>query len=428
MKQFIANRARMLLGDRFYDVAYWYLLFRKLPTPSTSKPKLLILDHFFTQDIKALLRENKDFECIILPADPFRYVGIKIFPKGVDSYSVFNNSKLEPVKKRYSKIVERCIEKLINKYHPVAMISPSDNFFYIREFVRGFQRKKIPFIVSDKEGTICPAYFVHYAKYIRETSPLISDYIFVWSERQKDFWIEAGTDAKKIFVVGQPRSDFWRQPDRWRTKRELGIPKLRENAKLLLFFTYDPWSYTPEYMIEKGKMHWDMLRNQTDPVIFAYAKDHPEVDVVIKAHPQQSDIDQVKQIIHNQGLHNVFLVTGPSLSNHLIVNADCVIGFQTTALSEAMNTDVPIIYTFWGEAKDRWSEDLIPFHKTNALFVATSPDMLKTYIDTSMHDFTMTKDQKEARKQFINEYLSVVDGESCKRTFETLKRIIKKHG
>jgi hypothetical protein len=52
------------------------------------------------------------------------------------------------------------------------------------------------------------------------------------------------------------------------------------------------------------------------------------------------------------------------MSNGLIVNADCIIGFQTTALIEAMVTEKLIIYTFWGEAREKLSLDLIPFKRT----------------------------------------------------------------
>ena len=64
--------------------------------------------------------------------------------------------------------------------------------------------------------------------------PEIADYILVWSERQKLFWEKTGVNSDKIKVVGQPRSDFWKQPTRWLPKNKLGIPGLRQNTKLIL--------------------------------------------------------------------------------------------------------------------------------------------------------------------------------------------------
>ena len=425
MKQILTATLKFLLKDYFYDLVYWYLFFRKNHINSPDKKRIVIVNHFFDQDIEALKIANKDFEFIILDAKILRYVGVDLFPKEVDKYTVFNSSKVDPYKRRYKLVMNRFINKLRKKYDPIAVVSPSDGFFYIRQLVSSLQDHNLPFIVSDKEGTICPAYFVHYAKYIQDNSPLIADHILVWTQRQKEFWEKTGVDSNKIVVVGQPRSDFWKQQNRWKSKNELGIEGLREKNKMILFLTYDPWSYTPEYMIEKGEMHWDVLRNETDAVIFAYAKANPDIDIVIKAHPQQSDIDLVRQSIVNEGVTNVFLVTGPDLSNHLIVSADCIIGFQSTALIESMVTEKPVIYTFWGEAKDGWSADLIPFHENKGIYIAKSPNELEEYIKTAMLGVPLSDEQKKERHDFVMEYLSIVDGSSADRTLDAIKDLCK---
>ncbi|MFH1171407.1 MAG: CDP-glycerol glycerophosphotransferase family protein [bacterium] len=412
-----------VIGDRSYDLVYWWLFFRTTPVPRNKKKTLIILNHVFEQDLEALELANHTFNFVILSAFLLRHVGTSMFPPSVENFRIYNSPELEPIRKRYRKVVDRFVRRLKDTYHPVAMIAPSDNFFYVRELVAALRDQGIPYFVVDKEGTICPAYFIHFADYIKENCPLIAEHILVWSERQRQFWEKTGVASSKITVVGQPRSDFWRQPQRWLAKNDLGIPGLRPDAKVILFFTYDPWAYTPDYMIEKGEMHWDVLRDQTHHALFTLAQEHPELDFIIKAHPQQLDRVEIQQEIDRYGVKNVFLVTGSTLSNHLIVNADCIIGFQTTALIESMLTDKPIIYTFWGEAKTKWSNDLIPFDTTKGVLVAESPEALRQSVIDAIAYPELTPEQRSAREHFVQEYLQMVDGHSSERTLRELDRL-----
>lgn len=424
VKTMLNSALQRLLGDRFYDLYFWYFFLRKTPKPTGKKKNILVVNHVFEQDIEALEKANTTFNFITISAFVLRNVGTLFFPPEVESYTFFNSPSLDPIKKRYEKVIDRFIDRLIKKYTLSGIISPSDNFFYIRQLVLSAQKRQIPFIVVDKEGTICPAYFTHFARYIREKCPLLADSILVWSDRQKLFWEKTGVPKDRIYVTGQPRSDFWHQQDRWLSKEQLGIPGLRSTSKILLFFTYDPWAYTPDYMIEKGEMNWSRLRQETTRVIYAFAKKHPEIDVIIKAHPQQLDLKELQEDIDAQHTTSVHLVTGSTLSNQLIINADCIVGFQSTALIEAMLTKKPILYTFWGEARDKWSKDLIPFHETAGVTVTASPDQLAESLEKAFLIHELPKDVEVARKVFVDEYFFSVDGQASRRTLDVLERLI----
>ena len=363
------------------------------------------------------------FELISIDAAPMRAAAKSIFTVDVERYATYNSPELAPLRRRYRRAVGRFADQLIRRYQPVAVAAPSDNFFWVRELIPALRERVVPYLVLDKEGTICPAYFQHFARYIKDECPFISEHILVWTERQRDFWQRTGVPPAKITVTGQPRSDYWRQPARWIDQRELGIGPVREHAKLLLFFSYDPWAYTPDYMIEKGEMHWEVLRGETHAEIYAFAQRHPEVDVVIKAHPQQPDVPTLRAEAASRGLTNVHIATGPKISNHLIACADVVVGFQTTALIESMVTDKPIIYTFWGEARDHWASDLIPFHETTGVDVAGSPAELATMLDAAIAKPALSDARKAARKAFVEEYLGNVDGGSSRRTLDRVREL-----
>jgi len=426
MKTIVRKILHGLLGDYYLDISLWWFFFRLTPVPPGDKPRLLVIDHVFDQDLEALQRANSKYSFIIINAFFLRNIATLTFPPSVESYRSYNGTEMAPIRRRWRSVMDRFVKRVHKKYSICAVIAPSDNFFYVRELISALHDRKIPYYVIDKEGTICPAYFEHFAKYIKDHCPLIADHILVWSDRQRDFWLKTGVVSDMITVTGQPRSDFWKQSDRWLTKKQLGIPGLRTGHKLFLFFTYDPWAYTPDYMVERGEMHWEELRHQTHDVLFNFARQHSEIDVVIKAHPQQVDLHELQATIARSGTNNVYLATGSKISNHLIVNADCIIGFQTTALIEAMVTDKPIIYTFWGEARDRWANDLIPFHKSRGLTVASSQSELLQVLESSLNPTPILKEQREARHDFVNEYLSSIDGLAAKRTIDELDRLIRR--
>jgi CDP-glycerol glycerophosphotransferase (TagB/SpsB family) len=177
-------------------------------------------------------------------------------------------------------------------------------------------------------------------------------------------------------------------------------------------------------MIAKGEMHWDKLRGETHRTLFAFAKSQPQIDIVIKTHPQQLDLKEIQKEINDSGANNIIVASGPTISNQLIVNADCVIGFQTTALIEAMVTDKPIIYTFWGEAKDRWANDLIPFHQTEGVLTVTSSEQLTNALTSIVTQKNINPGQRQARDTFIAEYFTTVDGRSAQRTIEAIDRLL----
>lgn len=428
MMALFANLLQRVFGDRAFDMFFWWLFFRITPVPSDGdRIPILVFNHVFEQDLEALQRVNKRFSFIILSGFTLRNMATRIFPPTVESYHVYNSTELAPLRERWHQIMSRFVEHLVRRYHIQAVIAPSDSFFYVRELIPVLHQHQIPYYVVDKEGTICPAYFTHYAQYIHDHCPLLADHILVWSERQKQFWIKSGVEPNRITITGQPRSDFWRQPDRWLKKTDLGLPGLRQTAPFFLFFTYDPWAYTPDYMVAKGEMHWEVLRAETHATLFDFARRHPEIDLVLKIHPQQLDRREIQDEIDRASAANVSLATGSTISNQLIVNADCIIGFQTTALIEAMITDRPIIYTFWGEAKDRWANDLIPFHETAGVQTVTNPDSLLAALEAIRAMQPINATTRQARDKFVTEYFTSVDGQASSRTLAALAKLLRVH-
>ena len=192
---------------------------------------------------------------------------------------------------------------------------------------------------------------------------------------------------------------------------------------LVLFFSFSPSAYIAPDLYRTGEISWEKLFYDTHYSILDLAEAYPGIEFIIKTHPQQkiTDIDFIDRI---KQLRNVYFSEGARVSNHLIVNSNVVAGFLTTALIEAMVCGKPIVYSFWGDAKEKWKENIIPFHNSNALFVANNKEDFKKKIIECINLKEIPKSQVKARKIFINEFFNQCDGKSAKRTIDTINRIV----
>jgi surface carbohydrate biosynthesis protein len=391
-----------------------------------SGPKILIINHHYDQDIEAIINGCKSFcEFFVIDAMP-TYNRASLFFKTTDErdgmipYSKIDQRNIQG----YRKVSRKIYEDIYSAFAFDGVLMPSDSFWWIREFLEIAKEKGTPRIVLDKEGMISPYYYEVHSQQIRERYPFMSDHLLVWSDRQKKFWMKSGVAQRDIEVLGQPRSDFFFNEDRWLSKKDLG---LEEKRKTILFFTFDIDAYIhifPAEEIQSRSLSWLPLRNDINDVLIKFAKSHDNVDVVIKVHPQQSDIGHIRKIFSETGLTNVKMMEGANLSNHLIVNSDLIIGFQTTAIVEALLTEKPVIYAAWSDTEKKLRDDLIPLHDCKGLVKADSKEKFVKLLDLWLAGEKMGGDLAY-RKEFTDYYLRA-DGKVGERLSKTLVDIVRK--
>lgn len=390
--------------------------------------KILILNHFFDQDIEAIQQANKlrKHDIQVLPYERIFDEVCKILPENAKSDTTYNSADLSEIKPQLRETVNNLIKKIRKKFQFDIFVTPSDLFYWLREFIFMLKEMGIKVVVIDKEGMISPHFFVE-TEIIKEKCPFISDYIAVWSERQKVFWKACGAQEDKIIVTGQPRSDILFQNNRWKNRKQLN-KKLSNDRKIVLFFSYDSWAYIPWDDYASGKISWKELLQQTFNVIIEFAKNNPNTDIIVKMHPQQygDDKKNIEEICKKANLRNVYLMAGSATGYDLILNSDVIVGFQTTAIAEAMMTDKPVIYTFWTKACRDFEQGLIPYKKSNALLVADSPESLKEFIEQSLKYPEVNEQMKSSREKFVEEYFYKVDGNSSLRVLEFLEKLMNK--
>lgn len=332
--------------------------------------RVLALDHYFDQDLRALEAhprlEVRRFPYRRLRAPAMRIMGSQV-AHGLRAY---NQPGIAAARNRYVAWLAREVERLYLERGFDVLVLPSDTFFYVRALPAAAHRLGLPVVVVQKETTVSQATMQNFSSELSAEAPFISDFMTVCSDRQREFWIRAGADESRIAVTGQPRFDVYAST----------APAPRSSPLRVLFLTYALDAYVPGAGRGKGLRTWEPLRDETETALVDLARAGAS-EVVVKCHPQQDRRDVARNLAALAGPawnRGVSLARQDADTRELIIGADVVVGFQTTALYEAVAARRPVIYAAWGDAYERYRGGLIPFHEAprDCVRHASSRDML----------------------------------------------------
>ena len=392
--------------------------------------KLVVFNHCYDIDLFMLQRAAKKRDDVeILAIDPWRLmypIARYYLPESATELKGYIDPKLEDAKKELRSVYSGIIAGAKTKHDQLVFLAPSDQFFWIREFVWACKEQNVPFMVQDKEGTIAGHVFESHSKEIKKYLPFISDYGMYWSESHRNFLIACGAKPEKLFVIGQPRSDYWKHKECWKSKNkvisELGFPN--NKGRIVLYFDFDAHYYLMDDQIKAG-MSWESLLCDMHSVIVDSAKVNPDINYVFKLHPQAPNRNAVTDKMNAIGLPNIKVVAGASMTNDLIANADLIIGFHSTAMLEAMLTDIPVVYAFWGGA-EMVSDVFIPFHLNKGIEVVKGKEefrqVLTKYIDSDFKSADIADIRRE-RKLLTDKYFYNPDGKVSDRVLDKIKEL-----
>lgn len=366
--------------------------------------RVLALDHFSRQDRDALIAAGGDeFAWRTVPYWRFRDRANEIFPPDVrHGLEAWARPELEPQRRSFSAWCRRELARLYVEWPFDVMLLPSDAFYYVRTFPENCHELGVPVFVAQKETTITEHTFAEHAPEVESYAPFISDRMTVCSERHKQFWVAAGSDPSLIDVTGQPRFDVYAHPRAHSAGR-----------RTVLFLSYEPDAY-----LHEGGAGWLDLRDETERVLVDSTADG--WDVLVKLHPlQDREAERASLEAKADGNPLVRLAPADADTRELILAADAVVGFQTTALYEAMAADKPVAYTAWGALYERFAPQLIPFDKRDDLLqVVRSGDELRRWLREPP---PVEPWLRERRLAFIEEMLGPFDGGASRRTLHAIR-------
>lgn len=372
--------------------------------------RVLALDHFSGQDRDALVAAGGNaFAWRTIPYWRFRDPANELFPPEVrEGLESWTRPELELPRRAFAAWCRRELARLYLEWPFDVLLLPSDAFYYVRSLPDACHELGIPVFVAQKETTITDYSMVEHASQVRAFAPFVSDRMTVCSDRHKRFWVEAGTDPCSIDVTGQPRFDVYAEPA---SAASTGA------RRTVLFLSYEPDAYLLD--AADRAVGWLDLRDETERILYESTDDG--WDVVVKLHPLQDREREAAAIAAKVGANpRVRLAAENADTRQLIRAADAVVGFQTTALYEAMAADKPIAYTAWGSAYEQFVSLLIPFEqRSDLLQVMRSPDELTAWLRSPP---PVEPEQRELRLAYVEEMLGPFDGKASERTLEAIRR------
>jgi hypothetical protein len=386
---------------------------------------VLVFNHFFDLDIEAIEQSNPGHSLFVVPFLYFRSKASKILGDDIINGEVeaFGEPQNKEKRARWREESLRIFTELQSVFTFDCFVTPSDSFCYIRDFISHCQNANIPVLVLQKETTISPFTMSTHSLRIGKELPFISDKMLVCSSRQKQFWLNAGAAENLIHISGQPRFDVYADTDRQKNWQEIGYT-FTEHDKVILFFSYDLDAYAPKKDASRQDSTWSELRQQTELALRDLAQEG--YHILIKPHPQQRGEDEIRRlkgIMGNLWMTHVHWVDRISDARHLIINADCIVGFQTTGLYEAMLANKKVVYTHWTDAVHTYTKKLIPFWKEDAaLLVAKSSEELKHQIRNGTYGGVSTH---EARRLICIDHIGDIDGHASDRAWKAIEELVQ---
>jgi hypothetical protein len=373
--------------------------------------RVLALDHFFDQDLRALEAhpglDVRRFPYQRLRRQAMRLMGNEV-ARGLKAY---NQPGLARSRARYAAWLSAEVRRLYLEKAFDALVLPSDTFFYVRSLPAAAHRLGIPVIVVQKETTISQATMDVFSKEVGAEAPFIADLMTVCSERQWEFWLRAGADPARIELTGQPRFDVYAS----------STPTGRKTRRSILFLTYALDAYVPGAGRGKGLRTWEPLRDETESALLDFVRSGAG-DVLVKCHPQQDHRAEARRLAALAGPlwnHGFSLAASDADTRSLIIAADVVVGFQSTALYEAVAAQRCVIYAAWGPGYERFRPGLIPFDKAPSECVrhASTPEALAGMLIDD------TAPPAQGCAAWYEPALGVVDGRATERVGESIMDI-----
>lgn len=393
---------------------------RLQPRIDPRRKTILAINHHCDQDYEAIARVCDRFNFVPVIAGTLFMGSSNYFTDAVEFIQAPYDSEPAAHLARYRRECDLIFDRLTAEFPIDLILVPNDNYFFIREFIAVARNHGVRTVVLDKEGIISPHSFNAESARARAFTPFIADHIFVWSHRQKSFWQEKGVPADSITVVGQPRSDLLFLPpgDRVRTHFEHEQP-------LVTVFSYLDTAYMPaEYVRLKGAS-WRVMKTETHEIARELAVAYPQFNFVLKCHPLQRDLGDIRDRCQ---FGNLKVIGGSALGNELILRSELIVGFQTTALIEAMLVGKNVIYTAWDPHIAHMQEHLLPFHRAGGIVVADSPETLqrvaRSYLAGDRSAFDFSEAELARRREFVAEYLYQADGNASRRLLVELEKFV----
>lgn len=365
------------------------------------------------EDLLESFKDNKNNN-IIFFCLPRRFL------KGIHLYC-FKNSQFKDYftkiksreeankKKLYVKSLTKIFSSL-NKFLKFDCFLSFNIFYYAEKYLDevciNLDKK---FIILHKESTFTPIEEKGATKiYEKFNDKSFANKISVYSKCQKNILVKSKIAKKKqIIVNGCPRSDY-----------SFKLRKIKPQNNLIVFYLIEK-RRGQNLLLKKTQFNWDNLYNKTLKYLLEYAKNNPDIKLVLKG----------KTGIHNY-LHNakflnkncIFINGGTG--EKFLKNAKVVIAFNSTIVFETIASNRNLIIPNFNNENFK-KKELIYKIKNKDYFVNSKLQFIKKinfYLNLKHQNRKLTNKEKD----IIDYYIGNTDGKSGKRLANFLRKTISK--
>lgn len=272
--------------------------------------------------------------------------------RGCGFYEDARMKYIDPVndenRANYRAYLERFFDGLENVTGKIDFfLSGSNHDRYVVEMVCVGQKRGIEWVVSEREGTGTEYTYQNEAECNRNSVTVTADYFIMANEGHKHmFQFGRRETVKDIFVIGELDTDWWFHWDRKFARKE--YRQWDKYEKRVLFLTFGIRNYVSPYAFPNNpEFNWIQLLAEAEDEIFEFACRHRDVLVFYKMGHREDNNPLFLERCARANLINVVPLDRSFPCNELILYSQLIIGFQTTAMYEAMFSDNPLFYIEW---------------------------------------------------------------------------------
>jgi glycosyltransferase involved in cell wall biosynthesis len=411
-----------------------------IPAPAVPRYRVLVLNlnkPGFLEDIAASFGNAGDVELVSWPTYALTsFSAALLAPELSNKRYDTDDPAIEASKQCYRNFLSD-VWRHFSRHSPIdAVLTANYGYYNQREFAAALRQAGTPFIALHKENVKSPGRVKYWHPIYRARGRFEGTKILVYSNTERELQITSGVaNAGDVVVTGMPRLD---RVHRWRKEYHDQAPATGPHQ--LLFFAF--WKrekltatervsnarVRTENNEEWSRLNWNELCETTYCAIIELARSRPDIRVVMKTKPQSVRLEAILKMLGEtaDALPSNFVIVKGGDPIQLIAESQVIVGFNTTALLEALAAGKPVIVPDFGEARDPAMAGLI-IDLGEAVHKPDSPDELKRlacrYIDTKA---APTRELSSTAAETLRQWVGNDDGRAGRRVLEAVKEEISK--
>jgi hypothetical protein len=372
----------------------------------------------FLEDIEESLLSDSAFEAMSWPIYALKACAAGLLSPQLDNhYYASDDPAVEASKLGYRRFLLDMWRHFLAVQPIDAVISANFGYFAQREFGTALKEAGTPLVVLHKENVKSPGRVQYWDAIYRTRGQFEGSKILVYNAAERDLQAKTGVAApEQIVVTGMPRLD---RIHRWRRAQAVNDDGKAPQVLLFSFWRKEKVTGTGEW----EELSWTGLCEGTHKGVVELARQNPHARVVIKTKALGPRIDDIWDVLRQSGEElppNLTVILGGD-PFPLIKESRVVIGFNTTALLEALAAGKPVIVPQFAEAADARMRPLV-IDVGGAVERATSPEELVRMASAHLsRPSAPPAELSSAASEALTYWVGNDDGQAGRRVLEAVR-------